>query len=447
MQVQVTLPAPGGSDVSRQLYEEARIYSPNGAQGEGKYYAPYPHFWKRASGARLWDVDDNEYVDYWCAAGPAVLGHNHPEVSRAVKQSMDDVGVLFCAPYPGELQLAKLINRHVPGAEMVGYACGGSDAVCFALRAARAFTGRPKILKFEGHYHGWYDGVLFSKEPGPELLVDGVYEPIAESTGLPPGAADHVIVCPYNDADYLEEVVERQSGQIAAIILEPIAHSMGVVLPAPGFLERARQLCDAHDIALIFDEILTGFRHSLEGAQGLLGVTPDLTAFGKAMSNGFPISAVVGKRRYMEALTPKGGAVFSGTFNGNPLCVSAAIASIGVLEREPIHERLFELSKVLADGINDLAKGHRVRAHAVGYGAAVSLYFTEQPVRNYRDLVRNHDRKANDAFIQSLWKRGFFTRPKQPSRLYFSAAHTREDVDRTLHAVGQFFAESKGMLT
>lgn len=437
---------PGETVRSQQLYEEARDWIPNGAQGEGKYYPPYPHYWKKAAGSRMWDVDGNEYLDYWCAAGPAVLGHNHPAVRDAVKRTLDETGVLFAGPYPGELELAKAIHRHVPGAEMAGFGCGGSDAVVYALRAARAYTGRTKILRFEGSWHGWYDGVLFSVDPKMDELTDGVYEPIAESEGLPPESRNNVVVCPYNDADHFERVVRQEREQLAAVIVEPISHTMGVVAPVPGFLERLRELCDAYDIPLVYDEIITGFRHALKGAQGLLGVTPDMTAFGKAMSNGFPISAVVGKRKYIEQLTPQGKAVFSGTFNGNPVCVSAALATIEVLEREKIHERLFSLGEMMADGINEHAQRSNVRAHCVNYGSVWSVYFTDHPIRSYRDLLTHHNADASQAFVRAMWTKGIYAKPKYANRWYLSAAHTAEDVERTVEAVGRFFADEKSAL-
>jgi len=443
---QVDRIGPGDTSNSLRLYEEARRYSPQGVHGEGKYYPPYPHFWQRAAGARLWDVDGNEYIDYWGAAGPAILGHNHPVVREAVKRVLDDTGVLFCAPYPGELELAKLIRKHVPGAEMSGYGCGGSDAIVFALRAARAYTGRSKIVRFEGSYHGWYDAVLFSGSPPASKIKDDHYTPIPDSAGLPPDAIRNVLVGPYNDADRLEQVVTREKDDIAAIIVEPISHTMGVVEPQPGFLERARQLCDAHGIVLVFDEIITGFRHSLGGAQGLLRVTPDLTAFGKAMSNGFPISAVSGKQVLMDELTSQGKAYFSGTFNGNPLCVSAAMATLGVLERDGVHERLFRLGGMIAEGINSQCRRHGVRVHCLNYGSVWSVYFTDRPIRNYRDIVRHHNREASQAFVHAMWRKGFYSKPKMVNRWYISAAHTEEDILRTVQAVGEFLSENETVL-
>lgn len=444
---EVTDIGPGSTSTSRHLYEKARNLSPDGAQGEGKYYAPYPHFWKRALGSRLWDVDGNEYLDYWCAAGPAILGHNHPEVNEAVKRTLDETGVLFCAPYPGEMELSQLLRRHVPGAEMSGYGCGGSDAVLYALRAARAYTGRSKILRFEGSYHGWYDGVLFNVAPPPDALKDGEYRPIPDSTGLPPDAIRNVLVCAYNDADQMEQLVSRHKDEIAAIIMEPISHTMGVIRPVPGFLERARQLCDTHGIALVFDEILTGFRHSLNGAQGLLGVTPDLAAFGKAMANGYPISAVTGKRQYMEQLTSRGKALFSGTFNGNPMCVTAAVTTINILERDNVHERLFRLGEMVSQGINHSARRYGIHGHCVSYGAVWSVYFTDQEIRNYRDLVRYHNREASQAFVRSLWQQGIFSKPKFANRWYLNAAHSEEDIQRTVEAADRFFSENRSALS
>lgn len=437
---------PGDTSSSRRLYEEARQYSPQGAQGEGKYYFPYPHFWSRGAGSRLWDVDGNEYVDYWCGAGPAVLGHNHSTVREAVKRTLDEVGVLFSAPYPGELELAKLVRKHVPSAEMSGFGCGGSDAIVFALRAARAHTGRTKIVRCEGSYHGWYDGVLFSVSPGVDQLRDGEYRPIPVSTGLPPESIQHVLTCPYNDPDALERLVTQHRHEIAAVILEPLSHTMGVIPPVPGFLQRAREVCDQYAIALVFDEVITGFRHHLGGIQAVMGVTPDLTAFGKAMSNGFPICAVSGRRAFMEELTPQGRAVFSGTYNGNPVCVTAALATIRILEDPSIYERLYKLGDHMRDSVNDLARRHGVRAHCVSFGSVWSIYFTDRPIRDYRSLLQHHDSKAHEALVRWMWREGFYTRLKRASRWHISASHSADDVQRTIDTIGRFFREHASVL-
>ncbi|MBI2321955.1 MAG: aspartate aminotransferase family protein [Chloroflexi bacterium] len=442
-----TIPTgPGDTSTSRRMHEEARRWSPQGVHGEGKHYEPYPHVWRRAVGARMWDVDGNEYVDYWCAAGPVILGHNHPAANDAAKRALDEIGVLFCAPYPGEMELAKLIRRYVLAAEMSGFGCGGSDAIVYALRAARSYTGRTKILRCEGSYHGWYDGVLFSVAPKPEQIVEGEYTAVPESTGLPPEAREHVVVCAYNDADQMERLVEQHKDELAAIIIEPISHSMGVVLPVPGFLERARQLCDAYGIVLIFDEIITGFRHGLGGAQGLLGVTPDLSAFGKAMANGYPICAVSGKQRFMQELAPHGRAFFSGTFNGNPLCVEAARATIRALDEGRVHDRVFRLGRMVADGINALARRHGVRVQCVQVGSTWCVYVADRAPQSYREILRHHDAEAGRAFVHHMWRRGFYTTPRRAAKWYINGAHTEEDIKRTIDAAGAFFAEHAASL-
>ena len=437
---------PGSTATSYRLHEEASSYSPRGVQGDGKYYPPYPHYWQRASGAHIWDVDGNEYIDYWCGASPVVLGHSHPAISAAVKRTLDEVGELFCAPHVSELELTKLLRKHIPSAEMSAYGCGGTDAIIYAIRAARSYTGRSKILRFEGSYHGWYDDMLFSFSPDPSQITEGVYAAVPDSTGLPPAAALNVLVAPYNDADAAQQIVEANHDHLAAIIVEPVSHTMGVVLPEPGFLERLRQLADAFDIVLIFDEIITGFRHGLGGAEQLFGIRPDLTAFGKAMSNGFPISAVSGKAELISQLAPAGPAYYSGTFNGNPICVAAAIATISTMEAESVHQRLFELGAKVADGVNAEAKRYDVKAYCQQWGSIWSVYFADRPVRNYRELLQYHNPDANIAFVHAMWREGIFGMPRRANRWYISSAHSDEDIERTIAAVGRFFNEHKSAL-
>jgi glutamate-1-semialdehyde 2,1-aminomutase len=388
----------------------------------------------------MWDADQNEYIDYWNGAGPTVLGHSHPAINQTVKDMMDQHGVQYCAPHEWEVNLAKRISEVVPSAEMSAFGCGGSDALCYAVRAARSYTGRRKILKFEGSYNGWYDGLLFNVLPDIEHAgADDAPVSVPHSSGLLPELAEHTIVLPYNSTDMVADLLARDGEQFACIVVEPVLHSQGCILPKPGFLSTLRKLCDQYRIVLVFDEILTGFRHGIGGCQVLMDVHPDLTAFGKAMSNGFPICSLSGRREIMACLAPEGTAFFSGTYNGNILCVAAALKTLELLSDGSVHQMLWGLGKRFADGSNAIFQRLGLKVRAVHYGSICSLQFTEAPVHNYRDLIRNHDKTLNRAFTDWMLERGIYTMPRRANRFYISAAHNEDDIDRTLDIAEAFF--------
>ena len=434
---------------SEALWQEARRHAPMGAQGEGKYYSPYPTFIDRARGSRLWDADGNEYIDYWNGAGPCVLGHAHPEVNQAVKDVIDERGVLFCAPHEWEMVLAKRISELVPSAEMSAFGCGGSDALCYAVRVSRLYTKRTKILKFEGSYHGWYDGLLFSVTP--DLAAAGDDDrptPVPESLGLPPESAQHITILQYNDEAAVEKLFAEHGSEYACVIVEPVMHGagVGVLEPRPSFLRFLRDICTRHGVVLAFDEILTGFRHDIGGAQCLMNVSPDLTAFGKAMSNGFPICALSGRREVMSHMSPQGRAYFSGTYNGNIMCVAAALKTIELLADGTVHRKLWALGKRFADGVNASAQRLAIRVRARHYGSMVTVHFTDRELFNYRDVIRNHDKALNRAFVDWVNERGLYTKPRRVNRFAISAAHTEQDIDRSIQIVDGFLTRNRTSL-
>jgi glutamate-1-semialdehyde 2,1-aminomutase len=430
------------TSASKALWERARAVSPMGAQGEGKYYSPYPHFIRRAAGSRIWDADGREYIDYWNGAGPCVLGHGDPYVNEAVSDSLAKHGVLFCAPHESEIELCETLAAHVPCAEMSAFLNAGTDALCMALRVARTTTRRPLVVKFAGSYHGWYDSLLFNitSYDGP-VDNEGRYRPIAESTGIPKEAANTIRVLEYNAVTAVERLFEREGDQIAAVVVEPVMHGpfAGCIPPKSGFLERLRELCSRHGAILIFDEILTGFRHDIGGAQKLCGVTPDLAAFGKAISNGFPIAALCGKRAVMQQLSPGGKAYFSGTYNGNVTSVAAALATIRQLRNGPIHHRLWALGERLRDSLNGIFKRNEVIANATSYGSLVAIHFTHAPLDGFGDVVRSHDPSRSRELVSFLYENGIYTKPRKVLRFAISAAHEPEDIDRTADVVDHFF--------
>jgi len=377
------------------------------------------------SGSTFTDVEGNVYTDYHSAFGPPLLGHNDPDVdgaAAAVGRSLDLMGVGITRV---EIELAERLVAAVPSLEKVLLTSTGSEATFHALRVARTATGRRHVIKFQGCYHGWHDSVAMNVISPAERM--GGKDPL--SGGMLQEVIDATIVCPFNDAD----AVERALGEhdVAAIILEPIPHNIGAVLPQPGFLERLRELATKHGTVLVFDEVITGFRHGVGGYQAVAGVTPDLTTLGKAMANGWPVSALGGKAELMDlfSTTPGQPAFFAGTFNGHPATSAAALATIEKLEREPVHEHVFRLGERARTGLQALYDRIGVPAVVSGFGSVFVSYFLEEPVVSYDDLLRN-DVDLFVGYRRELMKEGIFELPLNLKRSHFSYAHTDEDVDR-----------------
>ncbi|HEX2185075.1 MAG TPA: aspartate aminotransferase family protein [Chloroflexota bacterium] len=387
-----------------------------------------PITWVRAAGAHLWDAAGRRYLDYHLAFGPQVLGHNHPAVNARVKEAIDRLDCIGVGTTDLEVLVAEKLIEHIPSAEAVLFCNSGSEATMHAVRLARAVTGRLKLIKFQGCYHGAYDSLLLNVISPPERLNQ--QDP--GSTGLLPQALEETIVLPFNDLGAVQETFDRHPEQIAAVITEPIPHNIGAVLPQPGFLEGLRELTRRQGAVLIFDEVITGFRHALGGYQSLCGVTPDLTTLAKSMGNGYPIAAVVGRRDLMhQYATAKGGVFFGGTFNGHPVGLAATLATIEALEDGSVHQHLFRLGARLRAGLDEIARRRGLLAHAAGFGSVAVLYFMAPPVRTYADLLRCDGAKYV-AFHRAMIERGIFMLPMNLKRNNLSAAHTEADVDRTL---------------
>jgi len=386
---------------------------------------------KKTAGATLIDADGNEYIDYQAAFGPALLGHNHPAVSRRVAEALEAWLLPGVGTTELEIEVARKVQRHVPSAQKVLLCNTGSEATYHAIRVSRAFTGRKKIIKFQGCYHGIHDYVLRNVISPAEKV--GKLD--AGSAGIPPEVLESTLVCAFNSLDEVEQALTINRGQVAAIILEPIAHNIGCVLPKPGFLEGLRELSRAHGSVLIFDEVITGFRHHLGGYQAICGVTPDLTTLGKAMANGFPMAAVCGKAEIMDRFMtrPGGDTFYAGTFNGNAVGCAAALATIEMLEREPVHQHVFRLGDRLRQGLEKIHNRLGVKATAAGYGSIFLTYFMEGPIESYSDLLRN-DAARFVEYRRRLIERGIFKMPINLKRNHVSYAHTDAHVDRTLEA-------------
>jgi glutamate-1-semialdehyde 2,1-aminomutase len=431
---------------SQALFEEAKKHAPAGVQGAGRYYSPFPLFMKKGFGARIWDVDDNEYIDYHASYGPAALGYNEPRVRRAVIDAMETEGVLFAQPHPREVDLCRTFSEIIPYAEKTTlHGGGGSDPLYNAVRLARAYTGRRKILKFEGGYHGWHDELALSVRPSPEQ-VGGTNEmrAIPISAGALPEHAANTLIAPFNDEEMTEALVRKHSHDLAAIFIEPVAHSCGCLLLKPGFLKFVRQICDTTGCLLIFDEIITGFRHGLEGAGAREGVYPDLAAFGKAMANGFIIAALTGRNKVMSLMAPEGPSFFSGTYNGHLLSVAACQKTIEIMRTEPVHDKLYHLGKMMADGINREIRKTGIKAVCYNYGSIWCLYFTVDRVESYRDIIHfaaTKDSRIDRAYHIHLLNHGIYMQPNYTNRAFISYAHTEDDIQKTIEVTAGFFRE------
>lgn len=382
-------------------------------------------------GATMTDSLGRTFTDYHAAFGPPLLGHNDPDVDRAVAEvgsRVDNPGV---GVTPGEIRLAEKLVELVPSIEKVLLTMTGSEATFHALRLARTATGRRYVIKFQGCYHGWHDSVAMNVISPPEKV--GKKDPL--SGGILPEVLEATLVLPFNDAAAVERALDEHLGDVAAIIVEPIPHNIGAVLPEPGFLERLRELATKHRTVLVFDEVITGFRHGLGGYQKVSGVTPDLTTLGKAMANGWPISALGGRADLMElfSTTPGRPAQFAGTFNGHPAMVAAALATIEKLEREPVHEHVFRLGERARTGLQEMYDSLDLPVVVSGFGSVFVSYFLQGPVRRYDDLLAN-DADLFVGYRQKLMEHGIFELPLNLKRSHVSYAHTEADIDRLIEA-------------
>jgi len=413
---------------THRWHQQACELIPGGVTSSARQFHPQLVF-REANGATLTDVDGKRYLDYHLAFGPILLGHNHPVVNGRVAAALDRAPLSGAGVTELEIELARRIRQHVPCAEKVLLCTSGSEAVSSAVHVARAFTGRSKILKFRGSYHGTYDSVLCD---GLDLGATAG-EPRPAWAGMQPGVNEGTLTCTYNDLSGVEQALTRHGSQVAAILVEPVGHSLGCVLPKPSFLEELRRLATAHGTLLIFDEVITGFRHHLGGYQAICGVTPDLATFGKAMANGFPIAAVCGQAEIMDRFNtrPGGDTYFAGTYHGHPVGCAAALATIEVLEREPVHAHVFRLGERLRQGLREIHQRLGTGATVAGFGSIFITYFAEGPIENHRDALRSDASKFVE-YRRRLIDRGIFLMPLNLKRGHISYSHTEADVDRTI---------------
>jgi glutamate-1-semialdehyde 2,1-aminomutase len=360
---------------SQALYERARGVIPGGVTHDGRHLKPFPIYVDRAEGPLKWDVDGNEYVDYWMGHGALFLGHCHPAVVKAIQQQAAR-GTHLGASHELEVRWAELITKLIPSAEMVRFAMSGTEATHLGLRIARAYTGRPKVVKFNGHFHGWHDGVVVAVNPPFEVPM---------SAGVPSGVLDQVLVCPPNDIKAVEALLER--GDVAAVILEPAGGQSGTTPTIPGYLQELRNACTRHGVVLIFDEVITGFRYAPGGAQAYFGVTPDMTTLAKIVAGGLPGAAVVGKKVIMSMMTHRGDPTWdraervaqNGTFNSNPVCAAAAIATLELVADGSLHARANKVGDELRAGITEVMKRNGVPGACFGEASIFHVSFEGRP--------------------------------------------------------------------
>jgi glutamate-1-semialdehyde 2,1-aminomutase len=413
------------------LAERARAVIPGGVNS-GNRALPWPLVVTEAQGAYFTDADGKQYLDYHAAFGPLILGHNHPGVNAAVHAATERIDIIGAGVTDIEVELAETIVRHVPSAERVLLTNSGSEATYAALRLARAVTGRNKIIKFQGTYHGWHDSVLMNVISPPEKI--GQYDPL--SLGMLPEVIQQTLILPFNDVEALADTLLERGDEIAAILVEVIPHNIGCVLPRPGFLAALRELSTRTGALLIFDEVITGFRHALGGYQSICGVTPDLSTFAKAMANGYPIAALAGKAEYMDRFGPGGGVMFAGTYNGHPVGVSAALATIATLEDGSVHKHCYSLAQRAAEGIQQIGDELGIPMKVVVFGSVFVPYFMEGPIETYTDLLRN-DNARDIWFRRTMCEHGIFMIPTAIKRNHVSAAHSQADIDRTIETARQ----------
>ena len=420
---------------SEAIYEKASRYIPGGVSSTNRLVDPNIVF-TRAQGAYIYDADGKRYIDYHAAFGPPVLGHCNPEVNARVAETLARVDLVGIGASELEAQLAEKICQHVPSAQKVAFCNSGSEATYAAVRLARAVTGRRRIIKFQGCYHGWHDAVLMNVISPPDKI--GHKDP--GSAGMTPEVVDDTLILPFNDVEAVTQAVTEHGPSLAAIILEPIPHNIGCVLPRPEFLRALRDLTSRHGIVLIFDEVITGFRHALGGYQSIVGVTPDLTTMGKAIANGFPLAALAGRADLMDHVRPGGDVMFAGTFNGHPLNTAAALATIEVLERPGTYAHMFALGEQMRQGLGELAQEHGIEATVVGFGSVFLMYFMSGPVETYTDLLRN-DAQRFVTYRRHLIERGVYELPVNLKRNHISLAHTVADIEASLDAADQALRE------
>ncbi len=426
------------SSRNNELFDAAQRVIPGGVNSPVRAFQSVggtPRFITRGSGAQVWDADGTAYIDYVGSWGPLILGHAHPQVIAAVHEAVDN-GLSFGAPTAGECELAELLCQRVPGLEQVRLVSSGTEATMSAIRLARGFTGRTRIVKFEGCYHGHADALLVKAGSGALTLGN------PSSAGVPAATAADTLVLEYNNTEKLEAAFARDGDKLACVIAEPVAGNMNLVMPERAFLAALRKLCDRHGTLLIFDEVMTGFRVGPRGAQGLFGITADIVTLGKVVGGGMPLGAFGGRRDIMALIAPLGPVYQAGTLSGNPVAVAAGLATLKAIDTPGFFERLTTTTRALTDGLTAAARAGKIEFSAQAVGGMFGLYFRATPPRSYSEVMQG-DVPAFNAFFHAMLAAGVYFAPSAFEAGFVSAAHDDSTIEKTLAAARSYFAAAK----
>lgn len=424
-------------DKSSALFKTAQKLMPGGVNSPVRAFSAVggqPVFIDRASGCHLYDADGNEYIDYVLSWGPMIAGHAHPKVTAALREAVTK-GTSFGAPTALEIELTQMVRDVFPSMELIRLVNSGTEATMSAIRLARAYTGRDKILKFEGCYHGHADSLLVKAGSGAATLG------IPDSPGVPADFARNTITAPFNNFGSVNNIMKSIGNEMACIIVEPVPGNMGVVPPVEGYLKMLREITRQYGTLLIFDEVMSGFRVAHGGAQELYGVTPDITCLGKVIGGGLPVGAYGGRKDIMEMIAPSGPVYQAGTLSGNPLAMTAGIETLKLLSEPGTYERLNKLSGQLSEGFRDAAKSAGVPVYNTGVGSMICTFFTEGPVTDY-ESAKKSDTAAFGRFFIAMLEEGIYLAPSQFEAIFLSIAHTEEHIDKTIKAANKAFRKA-----
>ncbi len=414
---------------SKNLFEKAKKLMPGGVNSPVRFFEPHPFFTSHAQGSRLYDVDGNFYVDYCLAYGPLILGHAHSKIIDSVKEQLNK-GMIYGTPTELEVKMADLITSIFPSMEMTRLVNSGTEATMHAIRAARGFTGKDKIIKFEGCYHGAHDYVLVKAGSGAATFGSPT------SLGIPNDSTKNTIVLPFNNIELFNDAIVRNREKIAVVILEPVIGNAGLILPKNGYLQEIRKITEEEGILLIFDEVITGFRLTLGGAQEYFNIIPDITTLGKIMGGGFPLAAYGGKKEIMSMISPIGKIYQASTLSGNPVSVTAGITTLNILieNKNTIYNQLEQNCIDIKNGLKDLTENKKIPAQINNIASMFQIFFTEQPVLDYESANKS-DKSKFMLYQRELMKRNVFIAPSQFETCFISTAHTTEDIQLTLEAM------------
>jgi len=417
---------------SKELYERAKRLMPGGVSSPVRAFLPHPLYVARGKGSRIWDADGNEFIDYCMAFGPLILGHAHPAVVKAVAEQAES-GTLYGAPIEKEIELAELIRKYYPSVEMVRFVSSGTEATMHALRLARGFTRRSKFVKIEGAFHGAHDSVLVKAGSGATT------HSVPNSMGIPVEVTRNTLLVPYNDLDAVKRAIRENKGDVAAVILEPVIGNAGPILPEEGYLRGMRELTEEEEVLLIFDEVITGFRLAMGGAQELFNIRADMTTLGKIVGGGLPIGVFAGPEEIMSMISPTGKVYQAGTFSGNPLSLAAGIATLRELERLG-HDSMNEKGERIRRGLRDALEDMKLDFSVEGIGSMFQVFLAKGPIRNYEDAKRS-DTALFGRLFGSLLEKGIYLPPSQFETNFLSTAHSNNDIESTVEAFGEALKE------